>query len=403
MSDKKLTVLICGGGNGAHVMAGISSSQPNVESRVLTMYSDEAERWTNAMKEGDYTVSIYEKGSVIQQTKSKPSIVTKDPAKCVPGCDIIALVVPAFAHTQYLEALKPYVKPGMVIVGQPGQTGFEFSVLGILGDMARQCTVLNFESLPWACRIKTFGQEAEVLSQKIGLQGTGNSGKIHSADEANAMLQRCMGKFPVLKLCGHLLGTSLMDVNAYIHPSILYGQWHDWDGKPVAVNPLFYQGLSEETAGILSGVSDEVIAVVKAIKGLRADIDLSNVCHIYDWYIRCYGHDIEDKTNLWTVLRTNKGYVGLVHPCKQDADGKFSPDFGHRYITEDIPFGLVALRGIAEIVGVATPTMDLLIKWAEKVSGKEYLVDGKVKGKDVGQTRAPQRYGINTTDGLLSF
>lgn len=399
----KVTVLICGGGNGAHVMAGVSSSQPNTEARVLTLYADEAERWTNAMKEGDFTVSIYEKGSVIQEIKSKPSIVTKDPAKCVPGVDVIALVVPAFAHQQYLEAMKPYIKPGMVIVGLPGQTGFEFSVLGLLGDLARECTVLNYESLPWVSRMKTFGQEAEILAQKFGLSGSANAGKIHSPDEANAMLQQCMGKYPVMKLHGHLLGTSLMDVNAYIHPSILYGAWHDWDGKPVAVNPLFYQGLTESTANILSGVSDEVVATAKAISKVKPDMDLSNVCHIYDYYMRCFGDDIEDKTNLWTTLRTHKGYVGLVHPCKKSEDGKFSPDFTHRYITEDIPYGLVALRGIAEIVSVPTPTMDLLIKWAEKVSGKEYLVDGKTKGKDVCTTRAPQRYGINTVDGLLSF
>ena len=401
--SKKLTVLICGGGNGAHVIAGIASAEPNIEARVLTLYADEAERWTNAMNEGDFTVTVFEGGAVTEQLKTKPTIVTKDPAKCAPGCDIIALVVPAFAHTQYLEALKPYITPNMVVVGLPGQAGFEFSILGILGDMARQCTILNYESLPYACRIKSFGQEVEVLSRKIGMDGTGNNGKVHTVDEGNAMMQRCLGKTPVLKIHGHLLGTTLMDVNAYIHPSILYGEWHNWDGNPVEVNPLFYQGLTKETAQILVGVSDEAVATAKAISKLKPDIDLSNVTTVYDYYMRCYGHDISDKTDLWSSLRTNNGYMGLRHPCKKDENGKFSPDYGHRYITEDIPFGLVPLRGIAEIVGVPTPNQDLLIKWAEKVSGKEYLVDGKVKGKDVVSTRAPQRYGINTIDGMLSF
>lgn len=384
-------------------MAGVSASQPDVEARVLTLYADEAERWTNAMKENDYVVSVYEKGEVTKQIKAGPSIVTKDPAKCAPGCDIIALVVPAFAHTQYIEALKPYIKPGTIIAGLPGQTGFEFSVLGLLGDLARECTVLNFESLPWVSRLKTFGQEGEILSQKLALNGSSNMGKVISPERANAMLQKTMGQYPVLNLQGHMLGTSLMNVNAYIHPSILYGQWHDWDGKPVDENPLFYQGLSEESAAILSGVSDEVMATTKEIIKQKPEMDLSNVCHIYDYYMRVFGEDVADKTNLYTVLRSNKAYIGLRHPCKQTPEGKFYPDYEHRYITEDIPFGLVALRGISEIVGVQTPVFDKLIQWAEKVSGKEYLVDGKIKGKDVADSRAPQRYGINTVEGLLSF
>ena len=43
-------VLICGGGNGAHAAAGIVATQPGMEARVLTLYADEAERWTTAMQ-----------------------------------------------------------------------------------------------------------------------------------------------------------------------------------------------------------------------------------------------------------------------------------------------------------------------------------------------------------------
>lgn len=35
----KSVVLICGGGNGAHCLAGLASLKSNIESRVLTLYS----------------------------------------------------------------------------------------------------------------------------------------------------------------------------------------------------------------------------------------------------------------------------------------------------------------------------------------------------------------------------
>ena len=43
---------------------------------------------------------------------------------------------------------------------------------------------------------------------------------------------------------------------------------------------------------------------------------------------------------------------------KTNLDGTFLPNFNDRYLTEDLPYGLVVLKGIALVVGVQTPTMD---------------------------------------------
>ena len=64
------------------------------------------------------------------------------------------------------------------------------------------------------------------------------------------------------------------------------------------------------------------------------------------------------------------------------------PDFKNRYFTEDLPCGMIVIRGIAELAGVATPMMDEIILWCQSHMGKEYLKDGKVKGKDVKETRS---------------
>ena len=127
---------ICGGGNGAHVLAGTASVQPGIEARVLTLFADEAERWTNKMKNNEFFLRVHEK-KTSKEVKAGTFIVTKDTTKAVSGADIIVLVVPAFAHAGYLEAIKPHIKPGMVIVGLPGQSGFEFLVRGILWEDAK--------------------------------------------------------------------------------------------------------------------------------------------------------------------------------------------------------------------------------------------------------------------------
>ena len=117
--------------------------------------------------------------------------------------------------------------------------------------------------------------------------------------------------------------------------------------------------------------------------------------------MRCYPGDISDKTNLYTAIQTNAAYQGLKHPVKTTEDGKFVADFTYRYMTEDIPYGLVVIRGIAEIAGLETPNMDKVLTWCQEKMGKEYLVNSKLQGKDVKSSRAPQRYGFNTLESIL--
>ena len=117
--------------------------------------------------------------------------------------------------------------------------------------------------------------------------------------------------------------------------------------------------------------------------------------------MRCYPEDISDKTNLYTAIQTNAAYQGLKHPGKKTDDGKFLPDFTYSYMSEDIPYGLVVIRGIAEIVGVDTPNIDKVLTWCQEKMGKEYLVNSKLQGKDVATSRAPQRYGFTTLESIL--
>jgi hypothetical protein len=124
---------------------------------------------------------------------------------------------------------------------------------------------------------------------------------------------------------------------------------------------------------------------------------------MYDWDIGCYGNDIADKTNLMTALRTNSGYKGIAHPMTQTADGKYVPDFNHRFLSEDIPFGLVVIRGVAELAGVPTPCMDAVLSWCQDRLGKEYLVGESLTGKDLMTTRCPQRYGFTTVEEVLGY
>ena len=101
-------------------------------------------------------------------------------------------------------------------------------------------------------------------------------GDVPSKKDPVSTLQYLLGPLPKLIVSGHLLGVQLMSVNAYLHTSILYGQWEGWDGNPLDQPPLFYNGLTESAANLLSSVSDEVVMIARVV-GEKSEADMSNV------------------------------------------------------------------------------------------------------------------------------
>lgn len=399
----KLTrVLICGTGSGAHALAAVASRN-GFEVCVLSQNADRAQRWTESLHRQPLAVVGRNGDNGGNPWKAKSFRVTHDPAVALLGCDLIIFAVPALSHKRYLELLKPEIRDGCIIVGLPGQNGFEFEVRKTLGPKLRNCVVMNFESLPWSCRVVEFGKTVRVNGTKEmlagAIQGDLTKSKIKQPLE---ILQRLLGEFPKLSLSGHLLGINLMSLNAYSHPPIMYGRWKDWDGKPLDQQPLFFQGVDEDTAALLEKISDEVVAISRRIMAEYPEVDLSQVIPMYEWDIAHYANQIKDKTNLMTALRTNVLYQGRTHPMIQTEEGHYIPDFSHRFLLEDIPC-LAVIRGIAEIAGVETPSLDTVLLWGQEKLKKEYLVGSKLIGKDLATTRCPQRYGIKTIEELLGY
>ena len=79
------------------------------------------------------------------------------------------------------------------------------------------------------------------------------------------------------------------------------------------------------------------------------------------------------------------------------------PDFGYRYLSEDVPFGLVITRALAELVKVDTPMIDEVVRWAQSVMQKSYLVGDKVRGSDADHLPIPQHYGVSTLAQLVEW
>ena len=120
-----------------------------------------------------------------------------------------------------------------------------------------------------------------------------------------ATLQYLLGPLPQLKVSGHLLSVQLMSTNAYLHTSIMYGQWEGWDGKAFDQPPLFYNGLTEAAADLLSGMSDEVVKTAKVItENSGADMsEVSSACFIVIISFNLYPNSLWFLESLSSIFR----------------------------------------------------------------------------------------------------
>ena len=165
-------MLICGSGNGAHALAGFASSRKGTDVRVLNLYNYEAKRWSAARQQKEFDVTVHCNGKEPKHILSKPALLKERPVFTIRDVDIVVFMLPESAHQFYLEALRPHIKPGAIIIGLPGYPGFDRALRHILRDKGRQCTIMNFESEPWFCGIIEFGVTCEVLGTKEELLGT---------------------------------------------------------------------------------------------------------------------------------------------------------------------------------------------------------------------------------------
>ena len=153
--------MICGWGSEARVFASIASSVKGTEVRVLP------DRWN--MLTNDFRVTFHQNGEEPTHITCRPPLISHDPEDAMKDVDIVVFLLPASANEDFLHALRPYIKPGVIIVGLPGGPGFEFQVREALGDVGQQCTIMNFELSPWVCN--AFGVDCEVLSTEEVLLG----------------------------------------------------------------------------------------------------------------------------------------------------------------------------------------------------------------------------------------
>ena len=330
--------------------------------------------------------------------RGSPELVTTVPAEAAEA-DLILMLAPAFAHGPLLEDLAPFMKPQTTIGAIPARSGFELQAAHHLRKEAAGRVIFCGQTLPWACRIELYGRRVNVLGTKeaVGVATVPPRQALNTAAWLSELL--AVNFVPV----ANSLAVSLGNIGQVIHPGIMYGMLKSYHGEVWRENevPLFYHGVTEESAQVMESLSGEIVNIA-ALLSREYAVDLREVLTVGQWLIRSYAGYIKDSSSLARAFRTNRGYRGLKLPVKR-VPGGYIPDFQSRYLTEDVPFGLLFSKAVAAMAGCPTPSMDEVIRAAGRWTEKGYLDEqGNPAGPDIKEARIPQRYGIHDPGKLVS-
>ncbi|CDJ58220.1 opine dehydrogenase, putative [Eimeria maxima] len=279
---------------------------------------------------------------------------------------------------------------------------FDWAVESVLGDsQSRLSAIFGLQHVPWLARWEKHGEAVELIGPKEFLCAAVSPPCARSM--VQLLLQFCFDQ--PCKLLPNFLCLTLTPSNQIIHPARYYSIFKDWDGtrvyKESEISWGLYTEFDEEAAKYLGLLDKELQSIKKALTDKYPQLDLSTVLPIQERIIQQYGDDVKDRSNLQMVVSSNRGYASCRTPAIA-VGGGFQPNVQGRLFQEDVPSGLCVLRNIADMVGVRTPTIDMMIEWHQKFMNVEFLKDGKLNPETISLTTAPARYGITTADQLVA-
>ncbi len=397
-AERCSSITICGAGNAAHALAVVASQIAECDIDWLTNSEEKARR----IRVGVSEIGLRSSGAIAAKADRIRSI-SADPAEVIPGADMVLILVPAFAHAAVLRRIAPYLSDGTVLGCVPTRGGFEFEAAEICATHAgNHPTIFGLQTLPWSTRVKTVGElvHVGVVKQQVLLAALPASRAAPIARGLTRILRTRV--VPTQSFLGMTLGNP----GQFIHPGLMYGHFRSWRGEEYDADsiPMLYAAASDEMGELVERLSREAVAVSDRIEQRSGKVlNLREaVVPTHEWLRRAYGHATSDTSTVGACFRTGPIRARKA-PMTESRPGRFVPNFGYRYLSEDIPFGLVPTRALADIADVETPTIDGVITWAQSALGMSYLVDGELGGADIGDLPIPQNYGISTLSDLIAW
>ena len=273
---------------------------------------------------------------------------TTDLAAAVKGARAILVQTVASGHAPVAQALKGLLEPGQIILIFNGNWGAaEFSA--ILGSEAKEkgVDICETGAQLFLCSSPAPGAVA-VKSIKRGV-----SMACTDVSRIAAVLEELKDILPQLTPGANVIDTSLNSSNPVVHgPIATFNITRMENGEDYT---LFGTALPQKTVDFIEKIDAERCAVARAI-GVQG-IPVVDILNSF-WP--------EKKPNVYGALKENDAYKVSKGP----------KTIQHRYLDEDLPYGLVPIIRLGRLYGVETPYLDALVQVLGMYLGRDYLAEG---------------------------
>jgi opine dehydrogenase len=174
-----------------------------------------------------------------------------------------------------------------------------------------------------------------------------------------AVFPRLSPLFPEAVAAPNILYTGFTNANAMLHVANCVanaGRIESGDGYK-----FYAEGVTPAVARLYEAINAERVAVAAALG--------ASVPTLADWFDRVYG--VREAT--------------LVETCQRltyNSDGPYQPtgtpkSLDHKFITEDVPTGLIPMSALGAAAGVRTPSIDALVELVRKMTGKDFAAEAR--------------------------
>jgi opine dehydrogenase len=339
------TIAVLGAGHGGCAAA----ADLTLRGFTVKLHARSAERLAPFRTAGGIQVQGVHRGLV-----QVPCMTTRI-EEAVEGADLVMLVVPSVAHEAYARALGPLVSPDLPIYLNPGHTGggLHFAHELRRAGYTKPVQTCETATLTYICRMETPAC-VHIYSYTKRLAFAAFPGR-----NAQRLFELLRQVYPEITLASSVLETALTNLNAVFHPPgmLMNAGWIEHTNG----NFLFYrEGITESVGRATAAVDAERIAVARAL-GITVPTFLEA------FY----------KAGLTTKSALDSG--SIARACQESGPNEFiksPPSLDHRYVKEDVGYGLVPISAFGMLAGVKTSTTDALIELASVASGINFLTTG---------------------------
>jgi opine dehydrogenase len=289
---------------------------------------------------------------------AKLNLATIDVQQAIKDAEIIFVITPAFGHKAMAEASAPFVQDGQIIVLMPGSGGsLEFVKIFKQKRVKQEITFAESCTLPYGARLKGPGHVSVLINAVILPTG------VFPSKRTDDVISKLKKFYPVV-----MPAKAVNNPNPIVHPvATLLSATRIEHSKGEFY--LYAEGMTPSIARTLESLNDERLAICKVL-GYK----------LYHWdnveYKNYYLGETEEECR-YRILNTSMdaafGKDGIYAGIKM----KGPENLKDRYITEDVPYGMVLLSTLGDLIGIPTPTHDAVIQLASVINRTNYWRTGR--------------------------